>query len=191
MAQDARTRYTKMVIRSSFIQLLEEKPFHRIRLKEVCALAGINRSTFYRYYADIYDWREQIEKECLEHAREVVEQIDSTDLKTILVHILSEIQKDIDLYRVLFLKQNDFHILEQYLAMCLEKTENLLKKNVLNVSDIQCRWASHYGACGTMGVIQCWIGDGLRQPPEEVADYIVYILTKTMEKPTPPAVKQP
>lgn len=31
-----------------------------------------------------------------------------------------------------------------------------------------------------MGAIQYWVADGLRQPPEEVADYIVDILTKTM-----------
>lgn len=180
MALDARVRYTKMMIRNSFIKLLEDKAFHEITLKEVCELAGINRSTFYKYYSDIFDWREQIEKECLERAREVIDQIDSTDLRTILIHILSEIQKDIDLYRVLFSKRNDLHILEQYLAMSLEKTESVLKEQVLNMSDIQARWASHYGGYGCMGVIQCWIGDGLRQPPEEVADYIVNILTKTM-----------
>lgn len=78
------------------------------------------------------------------------------------------------------LRANKFHILEQYLAMSLEKTESMLKERFLNVSDMQARWASHYGGYGCMGVIQCWIEDGLRQPPEEVADFIVDTLTKTM-----------
>jgi len=45
MAEDARTRYTKMMIKNSFIQLVQEKPFAKITLKEVCSLAGINHST--------------------------------------------------------------------------------------------------------------------------------------------------
>ena len=64
--------------------------------------------------------------------------------------------------------------------MSLEKTESMLKERFLNVSDMQARWASLYGGYGCMGVIQCWIEDGLRQPPEEVADFIVDTLTKTM-----------
>lgn len=181
MALDARTRYTKMMIRNSFISLLEEKPFHEIKMKEVCERAGINRSTFYKYYSDIFDWKEQIEKECLERAKEIINQIDTTDLRTILIHILSEIQKDIDLYRVLFSKHNDLHFLEHFLAMSLEKTESVLKEQVLNVSDIHGRWSSHYSGYGCMGVIQCWIGDGLRESPEEVSDFIVKLLTKTMK----------
>lgn len=180
MALDARVRYTKMMIRNSFITLLKEKAFHEIKLKEVCQLAGINRSTFYKYYRDIFDWKEQIEKECLTQAREVIDQIDTTDLQTILVCVLSAIKKDIDLYRVLFSKCNDFHILEQFLTMSLEKTEHMVKGQMLNVSSMQGRWSSYYGAYGCLGVIRCWIEDGLTQSPEEVADYIVGILTKTM-----------
>lgn len=123
-----------------------------------------------------------MERECLERAKEMLDQVDSTDLRVILVHILREIQKDIDLYRVLFLRRNDVHILEQYLAMSLEKTENILKERALQGSDIQARWASRYGGYGCMGVIQCWIGDGMRQSPEEVADFIVESLTKTMDR---------
>lgn len=123
-----------------------------------------------------------MERECLERAKEMLDQVDSTDLRVILVHILREIKKDIDLYRVLFLRRNDVHILEQYLAISQEKTENILKERALQGSDIQARWASRYGGYGCMGVIQCWIGDGMRRSPEEVADFIVESLTKTMDR---------
>ena len=39
--------------------LVKEKPFHSITLKEVCERAEINRSTFYKHYKDTYDWKEQ------------------------------------------------------------------------------------------------------------------------------------
>ena len=63
MGYDARVRYTKRIIQESIIKLIQEKPFHRINLTEVCRIAEINRTTFYKYYHDIYDWKEQFEQE--------------------------------------------------------------------------------------------------------------------------------
>ena len=47
---DARTRYTKMVIRNAFLQLLRKYSIEKISVTEICRLAEINRATFYRYY---------------------------------------------------------------------------------------------------------------------------------------------
>lgn len=55
MGLDARVRYTKLVIKDAFISLLKEKPLNKVTVKEICALAGINRATFYRYYCDFTD----------------------------------------------------------------------------------------------------------------------------------------
>ena len=51
---DRRVKYSKMVIKDSFIQLLKEKPITKITIKEICALADINRATFYAHYTDTY-----------------------------------------------------------------------------------------------------------------------------------------
>ena len=45
--------------------LLEKKEFAYITIRELCAAAGVNRSTFYLHYQDIYDLSEQIGKEVL------------------------------------------------------------------------------------------------------------------------------
>ena len=54
MQTDLRTRYTRQVITDAFLQLLRQKPVEGITVKEVCALAQINRSTFYRQYKDCF-----------------------------------------------------------------------------------------------------------------------------------------
>ena len=41
---DARKRYTQMVLKQSFLKLLKEKPVNKITVKEVCALAQLNRA---------------------------------------------------------------------------------------------------------------------------------------------------
>ena len=59
---DRRVRYTKMVIRESFIALLKEKPIAKITVKEICTGADINRATFYAHYADPYALLHEIEE---------------------------------------------------------------------------------------------------------------------------------
>ena len=52
-AHNRRTAYTKTAIRRTFFELLEEKDFDKISVREICQRADINRSTFYRHYDDI------------------------------------------------------------------------------------------------------------------------------------------
>jgi len=60
---DRRIKYTKKIIKDTFIELLEEKDLKKITVSEICKIADINRATFYRYYLDVYDLLDKIEEE--------------------------------------------------------------------------------------------------------------------------------
>ena len=55
MKSDKRIEKTECAIRSAFSRLVSQKEVKDIAVKELCALAGINKSTFYLHYHDIYD----------------------------------------------------------------------------------------------------------------------------------------
>ena len=40
------------MFRTALIELMEEKPFHKITIKEICERADLNRTTFYLHYTD-------------------------------------------------------------------------------------------------------------------------------------------
>ena len=65
--EDRRVKYTKMVLKESFINLLEKKEISQITIKEICEDADINRSTFYTHYTDQYDLLRKIENELLDN----------------------------------------------------------------------------------------------------------------------------
>ena len=46
-------RNTKALIADAFAQLLEEKPYNRITVRDIVERCGVNRNTFYRHYQDI------------------------------------------------------------------------------------------------------------------------------------------
>lgn len=55
MAEDLRTKRTKMFIEKAFVDLVNQKGFVNVTVKEIAQEAMINRQTFYNYYTDKYD----------------------------------------------------------------------------------------------------------------------------------------
>ncbi|MDE6432613.1 MAG: hypothetical protein K2L07_00115 [Lachnospiraceae bacterium] len=61
MPEDRRVRKTKKAIQDVFCEMTKEKNLNEITVKELCAEADINKSTFYLHYHDIYDLADQIQ----------------------------------------------------------------------------------------------------------------------------------
>lgn len=61
--ENRKIRYTRMVIKESFLELLKTKRFDRITVKEITDLADINRATFYAHYNNSEDLTREIELE--------------------------------------------------------------------------------------------------------------------------------
>lgn len=57
------------LIRESFIENYREKDINKISVKAICEKAGINRSTFYTYYTDVYELRDDVENEVFESVK--------------------------------------------------------------------------------------------------------------------------
>ena len=60
---DKRIIRTKRAIRSAFLDLRKEQPLEEIKVIDICALSVINKTTFYKYYTDIFDLNAAIENE--------------------------------------------------------------------------------------------------------------------------------
>ncbi len=73
---DLRIERTRKCIRDAFIELRKTKPIEKITVKELAALASINKATFYSHYNDIYDLSEQIENETIQSILETIPHID-------------------------------------------------------------------------------------------------------------------
>ena len=63
---DIRIEKTERAIKQAFMELRAEKPLEKIRVKELCDRACINKSTFYAHYQDIYALANAMEDEMVE-----------------------------------------------------------------------------------------------------------------------------
>ena len=51
---------TKELIYKTFLELLRQKPFDKITVRDIVEKANVNRNTFYYYYSDMYEMLEEI-----------------------------------------------------------------------------------------------------------------------------------
>ena len=62
---DIRIEKTQRAIKNAFLELRAKKPLEKITVKELCALACVNKSTFYSHYEDIFALSEFMESETI------------------------------------------------------------------------------------------------------------------------------
>lgn len=67
------TDATREAFVNAFFQLAKKKDINRITIREIATLAGYNRTTFYRYFVDVYALVEYAEDEFLQGVGKTLE----------------------------------------------------------------------------------------------------------------------
>ena len=55
-----RRRESVAAIEKAFVQLLQNRDFKDVTVSDICKLTGLNRSTFYANYVDVYDLADKL-----------------------------------------------------------------------------------------------------------------------------------
>lgn len=71
--QNQRVMLSKRLIKESLMRLLTTESLHKISIRMLCQEAGINRSTFYKYYGSQYDVLTEMEADMLGSVRSNLE----------------------------------------------------------------------------------------------------------------------
>ncbi len=68
MNEDKRIVKTKQNLKNALLELLDEKPFEQITVKEICEKSSTSRITFYTHYTDKYELLDTIVQEYVSSA---------------------------------------------------------------------------------------------------------------------------
>ena len=80
------TDATKKTLVNAFWSMYQQKPVDKISVKEIVQIANVHRSTFYRYFTDIYDLLSQLEDQILSEISAILNSIETTDFTDLLHH---------------------------------------------------------------------------------------------------------
>ena len=177
---DRRKKYTRLVLKESFIKRMQEKPLASITIKEVCELADINRSTFYSHYKDLFDLLSQIEDEIIEDLNQTLSSYNYTkDDEAIQMteKLLEYIAENHESCQTLFSENGDPAFQKKVIMLA---HTHLLKSLVADTSEVtfNTEYVSLYIANGSIDVVQNWLKNGLKESPKEMAELIIKLATK-------------
>ena len=158
---DARIRYTQQAIRKALLTLLKDTSILKVTVKELCAMAGINRATFYAHYKSPQTLLESIEDDLL---AEVLSSGKSADR---LRNLFPVIAKNIDLCTILFSENGNSMFLLRMIEKSREQSLIELKAEFPLVPESELEYAYEFIAAGTIAVIVRWVRSGMKDMPKD------------------------
>lgn len=149
---DARVRYTRRMIKESFLSLLREKPVNKITVKEVCEAAGINRATFYSHYSDCFALMESIEQRLLDDFAQSLGRIGVFDASLLVEAIYEMVEQHGEACRVLIFDGASPTVLSRMIALAKEPGIAAWKER-LNATDAELEMLFTHLSNGLMHVV--------------------------------------
>jgi len=174
---DARVRYTRRVIKESFLSLLREKPVNRITVKEVCQLAELNRATFYAHYSDCFALLESIEQELLDAFRESLQLIDGFDVSALISALYAMVEQHGDACRVLIFGGASPSLPGRMIDLARPSSIASWKRQLRNASDAELEMLYTHLSNGLMNVV---VGGYNKYSREEVISFVNRIVRSSL-----------
>ncbi len=173
---DRRVKYTKMVIKESFVKILKQKPISKISIKEICDDADINRATFYAHYLDQYDLLQQIENEIVADINQYLSNYDFQNSNDVPVDAIEKIMEYImensELFDLLLNSNGDMQFQQEITNIIGQQHfSSMIQNNFLSKENAE--YIFHFLASGSVGIIQKWLKDGMKKSPKEMAELIL------------------
>lgn len=165
--------YSMRVIRDAFLELLHVKSLEKITVTEICEKADINRSTFYANYLDIYDLSEKIQDEWYQEITALVADYEFLDEMDFYTRQFSFYQNS-PLKEVLMFLPND-RIIDR---LTQDMYAKVVGPRITESKDpLFLNYAYRYSVGGSNALIKQWIKEGMKTPPETIAEYMYKLNT--------------
>ena len=168
--ESRRVQMTKRLLKTALIELMQEKPFEQITIKELCEQADLNRTTFYLHYDDQRGVLQDIEKETMEKTVEFMKNV-SPDADTVdmVAAYLSYVKENAQVFQTLLLRYDSKPFRQEFVLYTLDR----IRGNLPYYGDPEHeRYVLTFLMEGSNHIVMEWIRQGFDLPAREVATLI-------------------
>ena len=147
-------------IEKAFMELLQTRALNEITVSDICKLCGLNRSTFYANFADVYDLADRVREHLEDEVNRLYEadkaqQFNSNDYLRLFRHI-----RDNQLFYRTYFKLG---------------YDNQFKLKYYDIHQAQRHFDNQYieyhvefFRSGFNAIVRMWLAGGCRETPEEM-----------------------
>ena len=158
-----RRKTSQEKIVTAFIELLQTREIKEITVSEIIKMTGLNRSTFYANYVDIFDLADKT-REILENQfSNLFADYDYFNERTGALKMFRHIKENQLFYQTYFkLCYDDKHLISIY------DTRRATKEHM----DQNIKYHIEFFRNGLNAIIKLWLANGCKESPEEMAEVL-------------------
>lgn len=158
-----RRRESQEKIEKAFIELIQTREIQEIAVADIIRMTGLNRSTFYANYLDIYDLADKIRKKLEEDFSSMFTEASDDNEQNGSLKMFRHIYENQIFYKTYFKLQYDesqkISIYDRNLAI-----RDGLEENI----EYHIEFFRH----GLNAIIKMWLAGGCRETPEQMVDIL-------------------
>ncbi|MCY8927285.1 TetR/AcrR family transcriptional regulator [Bacillus subtilis] len=177
---DRRITKSQEAIKRALIELMTEKSFDHITIKEISERANVNRGTIYLHYLDKFDLLEKIMEEHINNMGDFCESAAEMDWIESTVHCMEYLESNYLFFSTMLASEGARYFRSQFLKFNIEefrKDVDVTKgKNYGQSEDVIVEFIAN----AYVGVVEWWLKNEMPYPPcvmaEKVGDLLERIL---------------
>ncbi|MCG7344760.1 TetR/AcrR family transcriptional regulator [Sporosarcina sp. ACRSL] len=182
---DPRVQRTKAMFEEALLDLMEEKDYKKITVREISERANLNRATFYLHYVDKDQLLEQMLDEALEKLRVCVQvkdiefEYDSDNPHPIFVQLFTKMIESDRFYKVMLVQEKVPYFTESVRevieTLVCRSTQVMIDDKLEFVVPIEITIA--YVTSAYFGVIVWWVKNDMPYTPAYMAKQMTRVST--------------
>lgn len=179
-SDDRRIKKTRMLLKLTFVELLQNRSVQKLTVKDICEKADISRGTFYFHFSDIYNLSEHVKNDFVDTFMKIFEDylfapviVPPLNMFLNMAHVF-ETSKDY--YSLLLTCSESAAYIEALGAAANERWIDFCI-NKLHVENVGAnRYRNKFIVSGLAGVAKMWAGDPDNVPMRDVAEVVNKLL---------------
>jgi AcrR family transcriptional regulator len=172
---------TKRLLYEALLKMLKTHNINKISIRELCQIAGINRTTFYNHYGSQYDVLNDIAAEYIQSTSFTVinDLAAGKNINECLTKVLQYIKDNLE-FAKLVLNLDNYDLIT-HITISLPQFEHMVIKHLPEDLDLEEKKAiASYVQYGTVRLLKEWILSDCLKSPEEEVKLILYIAGRTI-----------
>lgn len=173
LKEDRRIRKTQKLLKNSMIELMGEKDFKNISVKDLTERADLNRGTFYNHYTDTYDLLAKMEADVLSDFQEMIDsflpETEKGSLLPILLPVIRYIEENEKVVTILFENSASSDFVYRFHRLISDNGSAIFKKQYPGTGEVALNYFIEFITFGLTGVLRHWIHSGMKEPRQTIA----------------------
>lgn len=158
-----RRRESQEKIEKAFVELLQSHEIKDITVSDIIKMTGLNRSTFYANYVDIFDLADKVREKLEQEFSSLFADYDYFNEHSGALKMFTHIKENQLFYKTYFKLCYD----EKYLISIYDSRRAEKEQIAQNI-----KYHIEFFRNGLNAIIKLWLAGGCKESPEEMAEVI-------------------